>query len=63
MYYNNGDIMERKIYDKLLEWKAKKNAKPLIVLGVRQCGKTYVIDEFCQKEYKKYVKNNHSGPK
>lgn len=45
--------MKRKIYNQLLEWKNYKNKKPLIVIGVRQCGKTYVIEEFCKKEFKK----------
>lgn len=50
--------MKRKIYKQLLEWKENENNKPLLVLGVRQCGKTYIIDEFCKKEYKKYYKLN-----
>lgn len=52
------DNYERKIYDDLIEWKNTKKFKPLIVLGVRQCGKTYIIDEFCKKEYKNYKKIN-----
>lgn len=50
--------MKRKIYDELVAWKNNSNFKPLIVLGARQCGKTYIIDEFCQKEYKNYKKIN-----
>ena len=50
--------MKRKIYDKLVDWKNTKDFKPLIILGVRQCGKTYIIDEFCQKEFKNYKKIN-----
>ena len=50
--------MKRKIYDKLIEWKNNKKFKPLIVLGVRQCGKTYIIDEFCKNEFKNYKKIN-----
>ena len=50
--------MKRKIYDDLLKWKGNKNFKPLIVLGVRQCGKTYIIDEFCKNEFKNYKKIN-----
>ena len=46
--------MQRKIYDKLLDWKNNsENNKPMMVLGVRQCGKTYIIEEFCKREYKK----------
>ena len=50
--------MKRKIYQDLLEWKNTKKFKPLIVLGVRQCGKTYIIDEFCKNEFKNYKKVN-----
>ena len=50
--------MKRKIYDELLKWKNTKEFKPLIVLGVRQCGKTYIIDEFCKNEFKNYKKVN-----
>ena len=37
--------MKRKVYDKLLKWK-NEEVKPLMILGVRQCGKTYIIEEF-----------------
>ena len=50
--------MKRKIYNDLIDWKNTKNFKPLIVLGVRQCGKTYIIDEFCKNEFKNYKKIN-----
>lgn len=43
--------MERKVYQSLLKWKNKANRKPLIVSGVRQCGKTYLIKEFGRKEF------------
>lgn len=32
--------MERANIKKLINWKNKKNRKPLLVTGVRQCGKT-----------------------
>jgi predicted AAA+ superfamily ATPase len=38
--------MERLIMKKLLEWKESEIRKPLILTGVRQCGKTYVMQEF-----------------
>ena len=50
--------MKRKIYNDLLKWKEKKEFKPLIVLGVRQCGKSYIINEFCKNEFKHYKKIN-----
>ncbi len=50
--------MRRKIYNDLLKWKNSSNFKPLVVLGVRQCGKTYIIEEFCKKEFKYFKKIN-----
>ena len=47
--------MKRKIYDELLEWKEKGMQKPLMVIGARQIGKTYIIKEFCKKKFKNYI--------
>ena len=47
--------MERKIYKELLNWKEKNIQKPLMVIGARQIGKTYIIKEFCEKEFEKYI--------
>ena len=38
--------MERDIMKKLIEWKEDADRKPLLVTGVRQCGKTYVCKKF-----------------
>ena len=47
--------VKRKIYAKLLDWKNNtRNKKPLMVLGVRQAGKTYIIEQFCKNEYQNY---------
>lgn len=43
--------MRREAYDKLVRWKAEKNAKPLIILGVRQAGKTWLMKEFGKNEF------------
>ena len=43
--------MKRKIYTKLIDWKNQKQHKPLIINGVRQCGKTYILKAFGQKEF------------
>jgi len=45
----------RKILNKLIEWKLNKNKKPLIFLGARQVGKTWLIQEFGKTEYKQMV--------
>ncbi len=37
--------MERKAMRKLLEWKRKKDKKPLLIYGARQVGKTYLVSE------------------
>lgn len=50
--------MKRKIYNDLIKWKEQTSHKPLMILGVRQCGKTYIINEFCQNEYKNVVQIN-----
>lgn len=38
--------MRRNISKALVEWKDAPNRKPLVITGVRQCGKTYVMHEF-----------------
>lgn len=57
---NIGDaIMKRKIYYELVKWKNNtNNIKPLMILGVRQCGKTYIINEFCKNEFANYISIN-----
>lgn len=50
--------MKRKIYDKLLEWKNTTNNKPLMVLGARQVGKTYIIKEFCKENFENFIEIN-----
>ena len=43
--------MYREITDELIKWKDSKRRKPLMITGVRQCGKTYVIKEFGEKYF------------
>ena len=47
--------MQRLSKEKLTEWKNSADRKPLIVQGVRQCGKTYLINEFGSENYKNVV--------
>ncbi|MBP5452267.1 MAG: ATP-binding protein [Treponema sp.] len=47
--------MERTAYQKLLEWKGKKNRKPLILNGARQVGKTWLLKEFGSKEFETFA--------
>lgn len=43
--------MIRKAYKKLLEWDKKENIKPLILMGARQVGKTWLMEEFARNKY------------
>jgi len=47
--------MERAIYNKLLEWKNNVERKPLILLGARQVGKTYILKQFGAREFSNMV--------
>ena len=53
--------MRRDITDKLNAWKDKKNRKPLLLTGVRQCGKTYVLKEFGKTAFDDYAYVNFDG--
>ena len=43
--------MERLIIDKLIAWKESRYRKPLILNGVRQVGKTWLLKDFGEKQY------------
>ena len=45
--------MKRNVLSKLIDWKNKKNRKPLILNGARQVGKTYILREFGSQCYEK----------
>lgn len=47
--------MYREIMNDLIDWKEKTRRKPLLVTGVRQCGKTYTILEFAKEQFKNCV--------
>lgn len=47
--------MKRKIYKNLLNWKENSINIPLMIIGARQIGKTYIIKEFCKNEFEKYI--------
>lgn len=49
-------FLERNIMQELVEWrKETKNRMPLVLYGVRQVGKTYILREFGQRYYKNTV--------
>src|SRR3990167_84843 len=43
--------MKRLILQELKHWKNQKNRKPLIIKGVRQTGKTYILKQFGTSEF------------
>ena len=51
-------MLKRKIDNFLVEWKAKKDKKPLIVKGARQIGKTASIEFFAKNNYTHLVEIN-----
>lgn len=53
--------MKRDVWDDLLAWKSRKNHKPLIVSGVRQCGKTWLLKSFGSSAYSSYAYFNFEG--
>ena len=47
--------MQRKIYQNLLKWKKEKIKMPYMLVGARQTGKTYILQEFCKNEFENYI--------
>lgn len=43
--------MKRKIIENLRAWKNQSKRKPLILMGARQVGKTFILKEFGRQEY------------
>ena len=51
-------MLKRKIEDALVQWKNKPGHKPLMIMGIRQCGKTYISQHFAELNYKNVVYMN-----
>lgn len=47
--------MYRKFYEQLVEWEQKRIPTPLLVIGARQIGKTWIIRKFCEETYPNYI--------
>ena len=46
----------RKVYGKILEWKAaSKGRSALLLEGARRIGKSTIVEEFAKKEYRSYI--------
>jgi predicted AAA+ superfamily ATPase len=46
--------MKRNLMSDLNSWKAKKHRKPLILKGVRQTGKTYLLEQFGRESFPRH---------
>ncbi len=49
-------MLYRDAYDMLLDWKSNDRGKALLVDGARQIGKTFLLEQFAQREYADYIK-------
>ena len=44
-------MLKRKIETVLQDWKKNPSRKPLVIKGVRQCGKTFSVQRFAEENY------------
>ena len=51
-------MLKRKIETYLAKWKSSENRKPLVIKGIRQCGKTYIVRKFAEENYESVVYMN-----
>ena len=49
---------KRKIEKYLADWKQTETRKPLVTKGIRQCGKTYIVQKFANENYDNVVYMN-----
>ena len=49
-------ILKRKIYDALLDWKkVSQGSSALMIDGARRVGKSFIVSEFANNEYKSHI--------
>ena len=48
-------MLKRKIETYLAGWKNTENRKPLVIKGIRQCGKTFIVRKFAKENYKNVI--------
>ena len=51
-------MLKRKIETYLVDWKKSEDKKPLVIKGIRQCGKTYIVRKFAEENYENVVYMN-----
>lgn len=50
-----ADIFKRKIYESILEWKKGNGKTALLIEGARRVGKSTIVRQFAENEYKSYI--------
>ena len=48
-------MLKRKIETYLAVWKSTENRKPLVIKGIRQCGKTFIVRKFANENYESVI--------
>ena len=48
-------MLKRKIETYLAGWKSTENRKPLVIKGIRQCGKTFIVRKFAKENYESVI--------
>ena len=48
-------MLRRRITETLRKWKEQPNHLPLVIMGIRQCGKTYISKQFAEENYRHVV--------
>lgn len=51
-------MLRRKIESDLAKWKNSESKKPLVIKGIRQCGKTYIVQKFAKENYENVIYMN-----
>lgn len=51
-------MLQRKMTRRLTQWKNDPNHKSLIIKGARQVGKTFIVEDFAQHNYARFVRIN-----
>ena len=49
-------MLQRKIYRRIADFYANRPAKALMIVGARQVGKSYIVEEFAKSHYENFIK-------
>lgn len=51
-------MLKRNIEIYLAQWRKSEDRRPLVIKGIRQCGKTYIVRKFAKENYENVVYMN-----